>query len=98
MVLWAGGWSYLLLALFFWLIEIKGFKRWSFPFIVIGMNAIAVYMATMLIDFSQISNSLVNGLARHFGVFRHFIMVFSTFLLIWLILLYLYNKKTFIRI
>lgn len=98
MVLWAGGWSYLLLAMFFWLIEVKGYRRWAFPFVVIGMNAIAVYMAIMLINFSDISNPLVSGLARHLGVFSNFFELFSSFMLVWLILLYLYKKKTFIKI
>jgi len=44
MVLWAGGWSYLLLAAFFWIMDVMGFKRWAFVFTVIGMNSIATYL------------------------------------------------------
>ena len=40
MVLWAGGWSLLLLALFYGVIDVLGYKRWAFPFQVIGANAI----------------------------------------------------------
>ncbi|MFM1921857.1 MAG: hypothetical protein RLZZ303_3491, partial [Candidatus Hydrogenedentota bacterium] len=44
MVLWAAGWSYLLLAAFFALMDMAGHKRWAFPFIIIGANAILAYM------------------------------------------------------
>lgn len=44
MVLWAGGWSYLLLAAFYLLIDVIGRRRWAFPFVVIGMNAITIYV------------------------------------------------------
>jgi predicted acyltransferase len=46
MVLYAGGWSFLLLALFYLLIDVWGLKRLGFFFTVIGANAILVYMMT----------------------------------------------------
>ena len=44
MVLWAGGWCYLLMAAFYLVIDVWRFSAWAFPFTVIGMNAIAAYM------------------------------------------------------
>ena len=44
MVLWACGWSYLLLAAFYLVIDVLGFRKWSFFFIVIGSNAILAYI------------------------------------------------------
>jgi len=98
MVLWAGGWSYLLLAGFYWLIDVKKYRKWAFPFIVIGMNAIGVYVATHLIDFGHISDGLVGGLAEHLGHAGPFVVQFSALLIVWLILFYLYRKKTFLRV
>ncbi|HPK00593.1 MAG TPA: DUF5009 domain-containing protein [Candidatus Hydrogenedentes bacterium] len=97
MVLWAGGWSYLLLALFYWLIDVKQYRKWAFPFIVIGMNAIAVYVATSLISFRRISEDLVGHIAEHLGVAGPFLVTLTAFMIVWLILLYLYRKGTFIR-
>jgi len=57
----AGGWSALLLALFFWLIDVKGWSLWSRPFVWIGMNSIAVYMASNLVDFSRMAERLTGG-------------------------------------
>jgi predicted acyltransferase len=38
-----------LLALCYWLVDIKGYKRWALPFVVFGVNAIAVYFITDMI-------------------------------------------------
>lgn len=40
----SAGWAYLLLALFYWLIEVRNIRRWSFIFMVIGMNSISIYV------------------------------------------------------
>jgi predicted acyltransferase len=98
MVLWSGGWCFLLLALFYGIIDVAGWRKWSFPFVVIGMNAIAVYVGTHLISFSRISADLIGTAAERFGHVGAFIQAGVAFAMIWLILLYMYRKKTFIRI
>lgn len=98
MNLWAGGWCFVLLALFYWAIDVRGYRRWAFPLIVIGTNAIAVYVATHLFDFSQFSKVFVGELVPRWGDFGNFLLALGTFLIPWLILLYMYKKKTFIRI
>ncbi|MBI5914139.1 MAG: DUF5009 domain-containing protein [Bacteroidetes bacterium] len=40
----AGGWALLVLAFFYWLIDIRGRQRWAFPFVVVGMNSIFIYL------------------------------------------------------
>ena len=65
MTLWAAGWSYLLLALFYLLIDTFGWRRWAFPFVVIGMNAITIYVGRYFIPFQGISETLVGGFAKH---------------------------------
>jgi predicted acyltransferase len=104
MVLWAGGWSYLLLAAFYVLIDILGWRRWAFPFIVIGANAIAVYMATHVIRFRGITDPILDGLmaqlrrTEQLASAEELIRSLAAFMLIWLLLWYMYRKKTFIRI
>jgi predicted acyltransferase len=98
MVLWAGGWSYLLLAAFYWLIDVKGYQKWAFPFKVIGMNAIAVYVATHVFDAHDLGDSIVGHLVPRLGVFGAFLHEFCAITLVWLMLLYMYRKKTFIRV
>jgi predicted acyltransferase len=98
MVLWAGGWSYLLLALFYLLIDIAGWRRWAFPFVVIGANAIAIYVASRFIPFREIAKGLVGGLANHLGSAGPFLIELTAVTLWWLILYDLYRRRIFIRI
>jgi len=98
MVLWAGGWSLLLLAVFYAIVDVLHFHRWAFPAVVIGMNAITVYMAVDFVDFGSIGNNFVGGLARHLGTFGEFLLAFTSFMVMWLLLLYMYRKRTFLRI
>ncbi len=104
MVLWAGGWSFLLLAAFYVVIDIAAWRRWAFPFIVIGANAIAVYMATHLIRFRNISDPMLDGLMEHLRGYQwlapgeELVRSLAAFAIIWLLLLYMYRKKTFVRI
>jgi len=42
--LYSGGLVCWLLACFYALIEWKGWRRWAFPLLVVGMNSIAVYV------------------------------------------------------
>jgi predicted acyltransferase len=98
MVLWSAGWCYLLLALFFAVIDVWRVRAWAFPLAVIGMNAIAVYMATRLFDFRKIGDIFVGELAPGLGAFGEFLRVLAAFLIVWLILYYMYRKRTFLRV
>jgi predicted acyltransferase len=98
MVLWAAGWSYLLLALFYLVIDVLGFRRWAFPFVVIGMNAITIYVAWYFIPFAAIAKNLFGGLASHLSAGGPFLLALATVSIWWLILYDLYRRKIFLRI
>lgn len=98
MVLWSGGWCFLLLAIFYGIIDVLGFKKWAFPFVVIGMNAIAVYMVTRLFDFRILADTVIKGLAAQIGAYGDFLRAVVAFAIIWGILYYMYKKKTFIKV
>lgn len=98
LVLFAGGLSFLLLALFYLVIDVWGYRKWSFFFVVIGMNAIAVYVATHLFDFTKIGNVFVGGLLKWLGSWAPFVEASAALAVIWLILYWMYKKKTFIKI
>jgi len=97
MVLWSGGLSLLLLALFYWLIDVKGYRHWAFPFIVIGVNAIVAYMADLL-PWEEISTIFFGGLASHLGQVGNALVAFGAFFVLWSCLYYMYRNRTFIRI
>ncbi|UCC97175.1 MAG: DUF5009 domain-containing protein [Phycisphaerales bacterium] len=97
-VLYSGGFCFLLLALFYLVIDVWGLKKWSFGFVVIGSNAIAVYMATHLVSFRSIGGVFVDGLEPYVGNWLVFIRAVAGFAIVWLILWWMYRKKSFIKI
>ncbi|MHC4310260.1 MAG: acyltransferase family protein [Planctomycetota bacterium] len=97
-VFYSAGWCFLLLALFYLIIDVWGFKKWAFGFKVIGMNAIAVYMVTRKFNFSNIGDIFVGGLEKWVGPWNGFVQAVAGFAVVWLILLWMYRKKTFIKI
>jgi predicted acyltransferase len=98
MILWSGGLCLLLLALFYWVIDVKGYRRWAFFFNVIGMNAIVAYIAPDIINFPQLSSTLLGGLARHLGNYGNLLLASGALGILWLGLYYLYRNRTFVRI
>ena len=98
MVLWAGGWSLLLLALFYGLIDVLGYKRWAFPFQVIGANAILAYMIQPLFRFAEINKHLFGGLCSLFGPAESFLLALFTTMTLWGLLYYFYRSRIFVRV
>jgi predicted acyltransferase len=97
-VLFAAGLCYLLLGGFYLVIDVLGLRRWAFGFVVIGTNCIFAYMARSLFDFRHISNIFVGGLVRFLGPWGSFVQSLAGFTCIWLILHYMYRKRTFVKI
>ena len=97
-VLISGGFSFLVLALFYWIVDVLGYRKWAFGFIVIGMNSIAVYVATEIFDFSRVGNIFVGGLLPRVGRWDSLVEAAAAFAIVWLILFWMYRKKEFIRI
>jgi len=98
MVLYAAGWSLLLLAVFYLVIDVLRLRFLAFFFVVIGVNAIAVYMATHVFDFRHFGDIFVGGLAKWTGNWHDFLRAVGGFAVLWLILFYMYRKKTFVKI
>jgi predicted acyltransferase len=97
-VLIGGGYGFLMLALFYWIIEVKGYRRWAFFFRVIGMNSIVVYVAIMLISFEQIGNIFVGSLLPRIGVWDELVSASASVAIIWLILYHMYCTRTFVKL
>lgn len=61
-----GGYSFALFSLFYWLIDVRGWKAWAAPLKWIGMNAIALYMLQSLVSLGETSKRLFGWLAAWF--------------------------------
>lgn len=100
--LYSGGLVILLLAAIFALTDLRGWRRWSFPLIVIGANSIAVYVMSWTLE------PFVAGvLVRHLGegpflllgaAFEPVLRGAAVLLVFWLILFWMYRRRMFIRI
>jgi len=98
-VLVAGGWSTLMLALFYWVIDVQQVKGWSFFFTVIGMNSILIYFASHVIDFEHTANYLFGGILKAFSQpIQEIGAVVGILTVKWLFLYFLYRKKAFLRV
>ncbi len=97
-VLVAGGWSCLLLAAFYLLIDVLGWKRWAFFWVVIGSNAITIYLIRRIIDFGKISTFFLGGVSSLAGDWGPFVLAAGVIAIEWLLLLYMYRQKLFLRL
>lgn len=95
----SGGWSLLWLAFFYYVIDVKGVRRWAFPFVVIGTNAITIYVAQEIINFDQISKFFLGGVASLVSVGAGAaILAAGAIVARWLFLRYLYANGTFLKV
>jgi predicted acyltransferase len=97
-VLVAGGISCLLLAAFYLIVDVGGYRKWAFGFVVIGTNALAVYMATMLFDFRKIGDIFVGHLLPRVGRYSSLLEAAVAFTIIWLVLYWMYRTKSFVKV
>ena len=100
--LFSGGVCMYFLAAFSWIIDLKGYRRWAFPLMVVGMNSIAAYMIAHLWEDFFITNLHVNfgyGIFRIFGTGLEPLMLgITVMLLYWWCLYWMYRKRLFLRI
>lgn len=98
-VLVVGAYSLGLFAIFYYLIDVKGWKKGTKFFEVIGLNSIAIYMAQRILPFGSVNKFFLNGLA---GLCPEpvgkVILAVGYFALCWLFLWFLYRKKIFLKV
>ncbi|MEA2541571.1 MAG: hypothetical protein QOH35_2937 [Acidobacteriaceae bacterium] len=97
-VLVAGGISCLMMATFYLVIDVLGYRRWVSPFTVIGVNALAVYMATILFDFRKIGNIFVGHLLPRVGRWDQVLSESAALAIVWLILYWMYRTRSFVKV
>jgi predicted acyltransferase len=98
----SGGLCFLLMAAFYAVTDVRGWKGWAFPLVVIGMNSIAAYCIAHLFD-AFIVSSLKTHLGANFfklfgDTFAPMAQGAAVLLVFWLILYWMYRKKLFLRI
>jgi predicted acyltransferase len=94
----SSGISFLLICLFYWLIDAKGYSKWAFPFVVIGMNPITIYIAQGIFDFGIIANIFIHGFVDEMEAFSVPFYELCILLVKWLFLYFLYKQKIFLKV
>jgi len=96
----SAGWACLMLLFFYWVIDVLGWRKWGFGFMVIGMNAIAIYVGVSLFG-SHISRMLkifIDGAVSMLGSAGPLFEAACIFGVRWLILFWMYRRKIFIKV
>jgi len=103
-VLVAGGWSLLLLAAFYYVVDVRKWRGWCQPFVWIGMNAITLYVAANIARPRALAQRLAGGdvkslfdsaLGSHAG--NLVIAIVGLLLVVWLAR-FLYRRQIFLRV
>ncbi len=94
-----GGISFVAFSLFYWIIDVRGWRRWTFFFSVIGMNSITIYLAQRIVPFGRIGNFFLGGVASHLPAAVGGIVLSLGYVAVcWVFLLFLHRKKVYLKI
>lgn len=94
-----GGISMLLMALFFYIIDILKHNKWAFFFKVIGMNSILIYMSGAFIDWHYTTSGIFKWLGQLVGdPYGIVVLIICSIAVQWAFLYMLYKQKLFLRV
>lgn len=100
--LWSGGMCFLFLSAFAWIIDVKRYRRWAFPLVIVGLNSMAAYLIAHLTE-----DFIVSSLHTHLGFapfrifgpeYEPFLFGVAVMLCFWLMLFWMYRHKIFVKI
>lgn len=98
-VLVVGAYSLGMFAAFYYIIDVKGWKKWAFFFKVIGLNSITIYMVQRFINFDHVSRFFLGGIAGICPEGWGNVIIYAGYVAgCWLFLYFLYRKKIFLKI
>ena len=93
----SAGWACLMLLAFYWIVDVRGWRAWTFPFVVIGSNAIAIYMAVSILPIGKLVGIFTKPLTSGLGGWGTFLHAAALMLVQWLVLLWMYRRRIFIK-
>jgi heparan-alpha-glucosaminide N-acetyltransferase len=98
-VLYSGGWVLLIAALLYWIVDIRGIRRWTFPFVVVGMNSIVMYLlAALAAGWVRHLLYLAVGRSVFESTYGPIIESLIVLAILWVICLWLYQRRIFVRV
>lgn len=99
--IYSAGWTTLMLTAFYWAVEVRGWRRWTFPLVVVGMNSIAAYVIGNAFGgwFRSASGAWLGAVAPLVGEVWQPVLqraMFAT--LAWMVLYWLYRRAIFFKV
>ena len=88
-----------LFALFYYLIDVRGWRRWTLFFRVVGLNSITIYLAQRIVGFGRISDFFLGGVASKCPEALAAVVDSAGYVAVcWLFLYFLYRKNVFLKV
>lgn len=98
MTLWSGGWCFLLMAFFYYIVDYKGRHKGLNWLKIYGMNSILAYILGMVINFRSVADSLLWGFEKYVSGYYEAILTAANFLILFFILNTMYKLRIFVKI
>ncbi len=94
-----GGYSLILLSIFYFIIDVKGYRKWSFFFRVIGMNSILIYMSGRFINWEYSTDAFFGWLGQLFSnPWNDVVLAICYVMVKWAFLYFMYKRKVFLKV
>ena len=99
-VCFVGGCSAIALGVFYLIIDVWGLRRWAFAFVVVGANPLAIYLGRKFFDLGYTRDFFFGDAITRFvpETYQTLATSFAGLLVGWLILLWLYRRRIYIKI
>jgi predicted acyltransferase len=97
----SAGWSVIFLAGYYWLIDLKGYRRWAYPLLVVGANSIAMYVLVhVATDYVARSFRIhLGGVVESLSPpYQPVALGAAALVVFWLILAWMYKRKVYVKI
>ncbi|MBQ0005930.1 MAG: DUF5009 domain-containing protein [Alistipes sp.] len=94
----ASGIGFVFFALFFYLIDVREWRSWCFPFRLVGMNSITIYFLSACFDFGALSMFFFKSITQLCGPYALVAQVFALLVVKFVFLYFLYRKKIFLKV
>ena len=90
------GWACLMFLFFYAAIDVRGYRKWAFPFVIFGVNAVAIYMSQSIIPWQKTVAIFTAPLKPTLGSFEPLLEAIVVLGVEWLVMYWMYKRKIFL--
>ena len=93
----SAGWACLMFLVFYVIVDVWGYRKWTFPLVIIGSNAVFIYMLTSVLPVYHLVGIFTEGIAAALGPGGPLFSATCVLVAEWLLLFWMYRRKLFLR-